>query len=77
MAVVRGVSVSATGQQEGTHSPANMHLIIGQSSERHTGSSGTASVLPDYLSSAAALQVILDSTHCWCRGLNQQLFTVI
>lgn len=55
------------------HSPTNMHLIRGQSSERHIGSGGTVSVFPDYLSSAAALQVILDSTHCWCHGLNQQL----
>lgn len=67
------VSVSSTGQQWGTHSPTNMHLIRGQSSERHIGSGGTVSVFPDYLSSAAALQVILDSTHCWCHGLNQQL----
>lgn len=38
------------------------------------------SVFHHYFSSitvkAAALQVIQDWTHCWCQGLNQQLFVL-
>lgn len=69
-------SASSTGQQWGTHRPTNMHFIWGQSSRCHC-SGGTVSVFFDCFSSAAvrqaALQVILDWTHCRCQGLNQQL----